>query len=410
MATATPLPFEYSIRASAMGDTSQIGSEIVQEIRDRELEDYLAKAALGTVGPAGPTGPQGPAGPAGPQGIQGPTGATGAQGPAGPTGPAGPQGATGATGATGPQGPPGGSSSTFPYRWSTATTAPPPSGDLQANNASQTAATILWASYTTNNNIDVTYVLPLLRAGDDVYVQDPANSAVHQHYRLTANAVDHGTYAELDVTWLDGGTAFANNEAATLIVVHPGPQGPAGPAGPTGPAGQGVPTGGTAGQVLAKIDATDYHTQWSTPAAATVGYGFYQFSNLGYTASAFYAYTVAVGLEAVGVTAAGTDVTIQTAGHWKVRLQFSCSGTVTGLYTVCRITQLRGGSTIRNVDGVGPGVVVNGYSGVVAEGIFNCQVGDVFRGFFGADTNRTVYGDDGTGNPRSYIVLDRIAA
>ena len=32
--------------------------------------------------------------------------------------------------------------------------------------------------------------------------------------------------------------------------------------GPTGPAGQGVPTGGTAGQVLAKIDSTNYNTQW----------------------------------------------------------------------------------------------------------------------------------------------------
>lgn len=73
----------------------------------------------------------------------------------------------------------------------------------------------------------------------------------------------------------------------------PGPQGPAGPIGPTGPTGaagpqgdqgvegqqgvmgpqgpdgqdgadgQGVPTGGTAGQVLQKVDSTDYNTQWA---------------------------------------------------------------------------------------------------------------------------------------------------
>lgn len=30
--------------------------------------------------------------------------------------------------------------------------------------------------------------------------------------------------------------------------------------------GEGVPAGGTAGQVLAKIDGTDYNTQWTTPA------------------------------------------------------------------------------------------------------------------------------------------------
>lgn len=46
-----------------------------------------------------------------------------------------------------------------------------------------------------------------------------------------------------------------------------GPQGPAGPEGPAGAAGVGVPTGGTTGQVLAKINNTDYNTQWVTPSA-----------------------------------------------------------------------------------------------------------------------------------------------
>jgi hypothetical protein len=51
----------------------------------------------------------------------------------------------------------------------------------------------------------------------------------------------------------------------------PGPQGPAGSTGatgatgatgPKGDTGAGVPVGGTAGQVLAKIDGTNYNTQW----------------------------------------------------------------------------------------------------------------------------------------------------
>lgn len=52
-----------------------------------------------------------------------------------------------------------------------------------------------------------------------------------------------------------------------------GPEGPQGPQGDTGPAGadgadgQGVPAGGTAGQILEKIDGTDYNTQWADPAA-----------------------------------------------------------------------------------------------------------------------------------------------
>ena len=41
-----------------------------------------------------------------------------------------------------------------------------------------------------------------------------------------------------------------------------GPQGPTGPQGPQGEVGEGVPIGGTSGQVLAKASATDYDTEW----------------------------------------------------------------------------------------------------------------------------------------------------
>ena len=38
----------------------------------------------------------------------------------------------------------------------------------------------------------------------------------------------------------------------------------AGPQGLAGATGAGVPAGGTAGQVLAKVDSDDYDTQWTT--------------------------------------------------------------------------------------------------------------------------------------------------
>jgi hypothetical protein len=55
--------------------------------------------------------------------------------------------------------------------------------------------------------------------------------------------------------------------AGTLsgTVATPGATGPAGPAGPTGSQGipgVGVPVGGTAGQVLAKVDGVNYNTEW----------------------------------------------------------------------------------------------------------------------------------------------------
>lgn len=46
-----------------------------------------------------------------------------------------------------------------------------------------------------------------------------------------------------------------------------GATGATGPTGPTGATGAGVPTGGTANQVLTKIDSTNFNTSWQSPAA-----------------------------------------------------------------------------------------------------------------------------------------------
>ncbi|RTQ53408.1 hypothetical protein EJV47_01310 [Hymenobacter gummosus] len=47
-----------------------------------------------------------------------------------------------------------------------------------------------------------------------------------------------------------------------------GATGATGTTGPQGDAGLGVPAGGTAGQVLTKVDATDYNTAWRTASAS----------------------------------------------------------------------------------------------------------------------------------------------
>lgn len=49
-----------------------------------------------------------------------------------------------------------------------------------------------------------------------------------------------------------------------------GPPGPEGPEGPQGPPGEGVPPGGTTGQVLTKASNADFDDYWATPAAAGV--------------------------------------------------------------------------------------------------------------------------------------------
>jgi len=58
-------------------------------------------------------------------------------------------------------------------------------------------------------------------------------------------------------------TLFLSGESTYWEIISlSGVKGDQGDQGPPGPAGQGVPAGGTANQVLAKIDGTDYNTQW----------------------------------------------------------------------------------------------------------------------------------------------------
>jgi len=62
----------------------------------------------------------------------------------------------------------------------------------------------------------------------------------------------------------DGAQGPAGNDGAAGAQGEPGADGAQGPAGNDGAPGQGVPTGGTAGQILAKIDGDDYNTEWVT--------------------------------------------------------------------------------------------------------------------------------------------------
>lgn len=60
-------------------------------------------------------------------------------------------------------------------------------------------------------------------------------------------------------------TNSGTSSAAVLDFTIPrGNTGAAGTNGTNGTNGQGVPTGGTTGQILSKVNSTDYNTQWST--------------------------------------------------------------------------------------------------------------------------------------------------
>ena len=201
------------------------------------------------MGPTGPTGAQGI------QGVTGPTGPTGAQGNTGPTGPTG--AASTVAGPTGPTGAKGTSSSLFLYRANTtATSGYPGDGKVLWNNATQISATSLNLSHLTDDGTDIDIFLALLRATEQITIQDQTNSANYQTWTISGSPTNTNpgaanSYWTLPVTLVasagTGTTNFANNQALFIALVQSvtGPTGPAGPTGPTGSTGSIGATGPT---------------------------------------------------------------------------------------------------------------------------------------------------------------------
>ena len=91
-------------------------------------------------------------------------------------------------------------------------------------------------------------------------------SAPYALYAKTSGSSTPGPAGPLGIQGPAGPAGANGLDGAT------GPMGPQGPAGTPGANGQGVPTGGTTGQVLAKVNGTDYNTQWVTPNAGGSAY------------------------------------------------------------------------------------------------------------------------------------------
>lgn len=216
-------------------------------------------------GERGEAGAQGPAGPEGPAGAVGATGAKGDQGDRGPAGPEGPQGPIGETGSQGPAGHDGFSPDivvapiangyhmtiitesgnqeitiTNGEKGDTGETGPAgpegPQGPAGSNGVSPTAK----VEQTGDNEATIT-------------VTDSSG---------TTSAVIRG---EAGAQGPEGPQGPKGDTGETGATGATGAKGETGPEGPQGPAGPGVPAGGTAGQVLTKVDGTDYNTEWKDP-------------------------------------------------------------------------------------------------------------------------------------------------
>ena len=231
-------------------------------------------------GPQGPTGPQGPQGPAG---AAGPTGADGAQGPQGPSGADGATGPQGPQGATGPAGADGNDGATGPQG---------PAG-------------------------------PTGPAGNDG--ADGAQGPAGPQGATGATGPQGPTGAT-------GATGPAGADGAD------GADGAQGPQGPAGTNGQGVPTGGTAGQVLAKINATDYNTEWVNQSgggginayAKYFGTGTVNFNNGTLGVRSWLNTTADFSATPTGSwSASSSEITVPVAGLWQITVNLYFTGAIT---------------------------------------------------------------------------------
>ena len=87
----------------------------------------------------------------------------------------------------------------FPFTYNTSTAESITGSQLRGNNTTFASSTKLWVSETTVDGLDVSIGLGRIKAGFQVYVQDYTSSTRYVIFNVTADAVDKGTYREINV-------------------------------------------------------------------------------------------------------------------------------------------------------------------------------------------------------------------
>jgi hypothetical protein len=121
---------------------------------------------------------------------------------------------------------------------------------------------------------------------------------------------------------------------------EPGLIGLPGPQGAAGANGQGLPVAGNAGQVLAKVNATNYNTEWVTPTTTSGGSG----ATLVWEATALAGQTFNVGVgitDGTGTIRYDNDVTGPLNGA-TITFDSVFNVSQSGLYTITAQVALRG--------------------------------------------------------------------
>ena len=166
-----------------------------------------------------------------------------------------------------------------------------------------------------------------------------------QHYSPSQNELFIISYQASGATGLQGLPGTATNTGATGptgsqglpgIATNTGATGPQGYTGSiglqgipgiaanTGAAGAGFPPGGTSGQVLAKIDATNYNTQWISGVGNVIGPYIFKFTTLGTGIGSLNS-----AIDQAGAPLVGWSVTFPSAQSITIVYPASITGTFT---------------------------------------------------------------------------------
>lgn len=112
----------------------------------------------------------------------------------------------------------GGSGGAAEYVFNTNTSAPPSSGQIRLNNATQSSATIIWVHNVTNGGVDLKRALETTPIGAKLVIQDQDDSSKYANYQVAGALIDGGTYWEIPITFLVGGSALANQQRTMLSI------------------------------------------------------------------------------------------------------------------------------------------------------------------------------------------------
>ena len=137
------------------------------------------------------------------------------------------------------------------YVWSTDNTVSDPgAGNIKADNDDLTLATELYVSDLTSagNSADPAWLS--WREGDYVAVADKKRSDKGNSFKVNGAIIDNSTWFVVPVLPLaTTGTPSISNGRNTVVNMVANPN-------------SRMPQGGTANQILSKIDSTDYNTEW----------------------------------------------------------------------------------------------------------------------------------------------------